>query len=260
MYACDYLEQGVLNTLRGIAFTAPSKCYLALYISDPGETGSAGTEVSYAGYKRMEVDFSVPADISGGIGIQNQANITFATPEQAAGTVTHIGVLDSLSGGNMLARGAMTEPLSIGAGQPPVILAGDALFYLTGNMSKEWKKKVLNVFRGQSIPAVTSPCFALWNGSPEDGGAELTGENYARVALTFAAPEEQPSGQVVIKNSTAVSFHRLTTTWGTWSWSAVCSAASGGETIFCKAVDEPMELKKGYMPTIAENAVELGLN
>ena len=33
MYACDYLENGVLNVLRGVTFAAPAKVYLALYRS-----------------------------------------------------------------------------------------------------------------------------------------------------------------------------------------------------------------------------------
>lgn len=60
MYACDYLENGVLNVLRGVTFAAPAKVYLALYLNDPGEDGASGTEVSYAGYKRIEIDFSSP--------------------------------------------------------------------------------------------------------------------------------------------------------------------------------------------------------
>ena len=84
MYACDYLENGVLNALRGVTFTAPAKCYLALYLNDPGESGGAGTEVSYPGYKRMEISFSAPADSNGGIGIQNLTDITFPTPAAAA--------------------------------------------------------------------------------------------------------------------------------------------------------------------------------
>ena len=39
----------------------------------------------------------------------------------------------------MLARGELVEPLIIGAEEPPVFLAGDVLFYLTGNLSKAWK-------------------------------------------------------------------------------------------------------------------------
>ena len=179
MYACDYLENGILNALRGVTFAAPAKCYLALYLNDPGETGAGGTEVSYTGYKRMEIDFSAPADSNGGIGVQNLTDITFPTPVSAAGTITHIGVVDSLTGGNMLARGELVEPLIIGAEEPPVFLAGDVLFYLTGNLSKAWKTKVLNILRGNSIQGIT-PYFSLWNGSPESSGSELSGDNYQR--------------------------------------------------------------------------------
>jgi hypothetical protein len=259
MYACDYLESGVLNVLRGVTFAAPAKVYLGLFLNDPGETGAAGTEVSYAGYKRIEIDFSVPADTNGGIGIQNLEDITFPTPVTAAGTITHIGVLDSLSAGNMLARGELVEPLVIGADEPPVFLAGDVLFYLTGNLSKAWKTKVLNLFRGQSIQGI-EPHFSLWNGSPEASGSELSGDNYARVALTFGAPTEQTSGQIIARNSVAVNFNRPSTSWGTWTHSALYSASSSGEPVYIKALTESVELKKGYMPTIAENAIEVGIN
>jgi hypothetical protein len=259
MYACDYLENGIMNALRGVTMAAPAKVYLGLYLNDPGETGLAGTEVSYAGYKRIEIDFSAPADSNGGIGVQNLVDITFPPPVEAAGTITHIGVLDSLTAGNMLARGELVEPLVIGADEPPVFLAGDVLFYLTGNLSKAWKTKVLNVLRGQSIQGIT-PYFSLWNGSPESGGSELSGDNYARVALTFGAPTEQASGQIIARNSVATAFNRPSTNWGTWTHSAIYSAASSGEPVYIKALVGSVELKKGYMPTIAESAVEVGIN
>lgn len=259
MYACDYLENGVLNVLRGVTFAAPAKVFLALYLNDPGEDGASGTEVSYAGYKRMEIDFSTPAESNGGIGAQNITDITFQTPVAAAGTITHIGVLDSLTGGNMLARGELVEPLVIGAEEPPVFLAGDVLFYITGNLSKAWKSKILNVLRGQSIQGI-APYFSLWNGSPETGGSELSGDNYERAALTFGAPAEQTSGQIIMKNSAPTAFNRPSTAWGTWTHSAIYSASSSGEPVYIKALTESVELKKGYMPTIAEGAVEVGIN
>ncbi len=259
MYACNYLENAVLNVLRGVTLAAPAHVYLALFLNDPGEDGASGTEVSYAGYARREVNFSAPADSNGGIGVQNVEDITFPTPVSAAGTITHIGIMDSLTGGNMLCRGELTEPLVIGAEEPPVFLAGDVLFYLTGNLSRAWKTKVLNVLRGQSITGIT-PYFSLWNGSPESSGAELSGDNYARVALTFGAPSEQTSGQVIMRNSAAAAFNRPSTAWGTWNTSAIYSAATSGEPVYIKARVEPGELKKGYMPTIAEGAIEVGIN
>ena len=259
MYACDFLENGVLNTLRGVTFAAPARCYLALYLNDPGESGASGTEVSYTGYKRMEIEFSAPADTSGGVGIQNLADITFPTPPAAVGTVTHIGVLDSLVGGNMLARNELVEPLVIGAEEPPVILAGDALFYLTGDLSKVWKAKVLNVFRGASIQGVT-PYYSLWNGSPEANGSELSGSNYQRVPLTFAAPVEQPSGQVTTSNADDTAFPRPTPPWGTWTHTAICTAETSGEPIWVIARTEPKTIKRGYMPRMAKGSVVVGIN
>lgn len=259
MYACDYLENGILNALRGVTFPAPTKCYLALYLNDPGESGAGGTEVSYTGYKRMEIEFSAPADTNGGTGIQNLVDITFPTPHAAAGTVTHIGVLDSLTGGNMLARSELVESLVIGAEEPPVFLAGDVLFYLTGSLSKAWKTRVLNVFRGTSVQGI-SPYFSLWNGSPESSGAELSGDNYQRVAITFGAPAEQPSGQLIARNSQAAAFNRPSTAWGTWTYSALYSAETSGEPVYIKPLTAAVELKRGYMPTIAEGAIEVGIN
>lgn len=259
MYACNYLETGFLNILRGTAFTAPSSCWLALYLNDPGETGTAGTEVSYSGYQRMRITFSAPAAMNSGIGIQNLSEITFATPSDAVGTITHIGILDSQTGGNMLARGELTEPLMIGANQPPVFLVGDVLYYLTGSMSNAYKTRLLNIFRGTSISGVT-PCFSLWNGSPQAGGAELSGDNYARVQLTFAAPSEQTSGQLLMQNSLSASFNRPSTDWGIWNWSAIYSAKSGGEPIFIQQLTEEIQIKRGYMPTFAANSIKVGIN
>lgn len=259
MYACDYLENGFLNTLRGITFAAPAHCYLALYLNDPGESGTAGSEVSYSGYKRMPIDFSAPADTHGGIGIQNLVDITFPTPTTAAGTITHIGITDSATGGNMLVRSELIEPLVIGAQEPPVFLAGDILIYLSGALSNTWKTRLLNVMRGQTI-ATVSPYLALWNGSPDGGGSELGGGNYSRVPVTFGAPEEQANGQVILKNSATVSFARPSTTWGHWTHTAVYSAASAGEPIYIHQLIESKDLKKGYMPIFAAKTIELGLN
>ncbi len=259
MYACNYLESGFLNALRGTTFTAPSQCYLALYINDPGENGTSGTEISYLGYARQAITFSEPAPTSGGIGIQNLTDIKFPVPASAAGTVTHIGVLDSQSNGNMLARGELTEPLVIGNKQPPVFLVGDVLCYITGTLSTAYKKRLLNTMRGQTLQGIT-PHFSLWNGSPEATGAELSGDNYARVPITFAAPDEQAGGQLLVQNATAAAFNRPSTNWGVWSWSAIYSAATGGEPVILTHLTESIDVKRGYMPTFDVGTIKVGVN
>ena len=65
MYMTNYMETAVLNLFRGISITAPQKVYMALFLSNPGESGT-GTEANYTGYSRVEVSFSTPAVMSGG--------------------------------------------------------------------------------------------------------------------------------------------------------------------------------------------------
>lgn len=259
MYASNYLEAAVLNALRGQTFTAPSAVYVALYLSDPGESGTTGTEVSYSGYQRQPITFSEPAAEAGGIGFKNLSQITFPTPSNDAGTIQWIAIMDSQIGGNHLCRAELTEPLAIGKDEPPVFLPGDVSFYLTGNFSKAFKTRVLNTFRGVSL-AGFSPYFALYNGDPENSGAELSGDNYARVKLTFAAPAEQESGQLLIQTSLSVSFNRPTTDWGNWSYSAIYDSASSGNPVATVRRSVAKEIKRGYMPTIAAGAVKVGLN
>lgn len=259
MYATNYFESGILNVLKGITLTAPSQLFIALFISNPTETGTAGTEVNYAGYSRQQITFSEPAPESGGIGIKNDTQITFPESPTNAGTVTYIGIMDSKLSGNMLAYGELTEELVIGEGEAPVLLPNEITFYFNYNMSKSFKAKVLNVLRGQSITGVT-PYFALFNGNPDDGGAELSGSNYERVPLNFSNPGDASSGQMEIVSTGVSNFNRPSTAWGTWNYSAIYSAKSGGEALWVIQKTPAKEIKKGYMPTIADGAIRVTVN
>lgn len=259
MYATNYLETAILNVLKGVTFTAPSQVYIGLYINNPTETGTSGVELSYAGYERMPITFSEPADESGGIGIKNDSQITFATSSISAGTVTYIGIHDSKVAGNMLAYGKLTDALVVSENEAPVLLPQEVGYFFNQNLSKSFKKKVLNIFRGQNL-AGANPHFALFNGNPDSGGAELSGANYARVPLTFSSPEESESGQMVASNTNQVNFNRPTTAWGTWNYSAIYDALSNGEPIWVNVKAPAKEIKKGYMPTIAEGAIRVAIN
>lgn len=259
MYATNYFETGILNVMKGVTLTAPSQVFIGLFISNPTETGVAGTELNYSGYARQPITFTEPAPESGGIGIKNDTQITFPTSQVSAGTVTHIGILDSRVAGNMLAYGELIEELVVGEGEAPVLLPKEIVFYFNYNMSKSFKTKVLNVLRGQSIVGV-SPHFALFNGNPDEGGAELSGSNYERVALDFSNPGEASSGQMEISNTNAANFNRPSTAWGTWNYSAIYSAASSGEALWVSPKTPPKEIKKGYMPTIAAGAIKIAVN
>jgi hypothetical protein len=99
----NYLENALINaTLRATTYTSPSVVYVGLFTSDPTDAGS-GTEVSGGSYARRSVTFAAP---SNGASASN-ADVTFAQATATWGTVTHIGLFDALTSGNLLYHTAL---------------------------------------------------------------------------------------------------------------------------------------------------------
>lgn len=260
MYATNYFETAFLNIMRGNRLVAPTTLYAALYISNPGESGT-GIEVTYTGYARQPITFTTPAMDSTikAITVRNSKVITFPKSDVNAGTATHIGILDSAAGGNMWVYGEAREGLRIDAQDAPVLLAGEVVYYSTGNLSDYYKRAFLNVLNGESIDGFTS-YLSLFNGNPDSGGAELAGDNYARPELPFAAPAESDSGQMMIQNPTQVLFNRPTTAWGNWSYTAIYDAQKSGRAVWFVEKSPAKEIKKGYMPWVDSGNAKVGIN
>ena len=113
----DYAEDELLDHfIGGSAFTPPSNTCIALFTANPGETGSAN-EVSGTSYARVTVANNTGnwGTASGGVK-SNQSAITFQAAGGDWGTVTHIGIFDAASSGNLLLHGALTTPKTISAG------------------------------------------------------------------------------------------------------------------------------------------------
>jgi len=121
----NYLEtkflQFVLNNNAG-SLSAVSTIYLALFTADPTETGSLSNEIGTSGtaYARQSVAFTTSGNAS-----TNSANIEFPAATASWGTVTHIGVMDASTSGNMLFHGALTVSKTIDTNDIFRINAGD---------------------------------------------------------------------------------------------------------------------------------------
>lgn len=100
--------------------TRPTAWYIALFTSDPTDTGSAGTEVSGGSYVRTAATFSVTGDTA-----TNTAGIEFPAASASWGTVSHIGIMDASSGGNMLVHAALSAAKTISSGDVFRIPTGD---------------------------------------------------------------------------------------------------------------------------------------
>jgi len=116
----NYLETKILDhVFGGTAYTAPSTLYVALFTSDPGD-GNSGTEVSGGGYTRQTVTFT-----TSGATTSNDSAVEYATATANYGTVSHIGIYDASSAGNLLAHASLTSAKTIETGDVFRIPAGD---------------------------------------------------------------------------------------------------------------------------------------
>jgi hypothetical protein len=121
-------ETHVLNyTFTTTSVTRPTAWYLALFTSNPGEDAS-GTEVSTSGtaYARQSATFTVSGNTA-----SNSAAIEFPTATASYGTVTHVGVFDASTGGNLIAYSALSTSKAVGSGDVFRVPTGD--FDLTLN-------------------------------------------------------------------------------------------------------------------------------
>ena len=106
-------ETLVLNwLLTAGSATRPTAWYLALFTSNPDEDAS-GTEVSTVGtaYVRQSATFTVSGNTA-----SNSAAIEFPTATASYGTVSHVGVFDAETSGNLLAYAALSTSKAIDTG------------------------------------------------------------------------------------------------------------------------------------------------
>lgn len=110
----DYLENKLTDyVFRGQAYTAPTTIYVALFTSACSDS-AIGTEVTGGSYARPGLAASMAnwagtqsagsTTASSGTGgtTSNNVAINFATPSAGWGLVTYIGLMDAVTGGNLL--------------------------------------------------------------------------------------------------------------------------------------------------------------
>ena len=119
----NYLENKLLDhVLRNTSYTSPTTVYVGLYTSNPDE-GNTGTEVSGGSYARQSLSVTTA---SGGI-VTSSADVSFPQATGSWGTISHIGLLDALTSGNLLMYTELTTS--------KVIESGDVLKIATGSLT-----------------------------------------------------------------------------------------------------------------------------
>lgn len=127
-----YLKNAIYDhVLRNTSYTSPTTVYLGLFTGDPTDAGLQTAEIDdhanyTSGYSRQAIAWDAPSDGSG----DNSAEESFG-PIVLTGaiTVTHIGILDASTAGNMLFHTAIDSS--------KIVASGDILKYAAGNITTD---------------------------------------------------------------------------------------------------------------------------
>jgi hypothetical protein len=117
----DYLENEILDHILGTgSYTMPASVYVGLSTGSFNDDNS-GTEISGSGYARVAATFNAAASGTA----DNSSAIQFSAATGSWGTISHFGLFDASSGGNLLIHGAFTTAKTIASGDILKIDAGD---------------------------------------------------------------------------------------------------------------------------------------
>lgn len=141
----NFAENKIIDALfRAQSLGAPATLYVGLFTAAPSDTGG-GTEVSGGSYARVSVTASLAnfagtqsagsTTASSGTGgtTSNNGAITFPAPTASWGTVTHFGIFDASSGGNLWVWGALNTSKTINNGDAAPSFAAGALTFQIDN-------------------------------------------------------------------------------------------------------------------------------
>jgi hypothetical protein len=116
----NFLETEILDhVFAGAAYTAPGTKYIGLFTAAPGETGG-GTEVSGNGYTRKTMAFA-----TSGATTSNNAAVEFPTATGSWGTITHVGIFDAATSGNLMVYATLTASKAVASGDVFRVPSGD---------------------------------------------------------------------------------------------------------------------------------------
>jgi hypothetical protein len=124
--ASDYVENQILNCyLNQTNITAPTAIYVGLHTADPTDAGT-GTEVSGNGYARVAITDKFGTASGTGGSLSSNADITgFTASGGNWGTVSHIGIWDASTSGNLLFHTALDSSATVNDGDSFQISSGN---------------------------------------------------------------------------------------------------------------------------------------
>lgn len=242
----DYGEELLAEFVRGGGLSLPSDLELGLLTA---ASDSSHTEVAWPGYSRVVV----PRSLANWAGTQSPGSTTASTGTShqtsnngvadfgtvgsgGSATITHVGLFEGDSNGELIAYAALDTPLSVSESDPISFPAGTIIWTLglAGGLSNFLSNRLIDlVWRGQSYSMPGTMYASLYTTAPTNagGGVEVSGGSYARVGIpTNSSGWDRTGGE--LSNDDDVIFSNPTGNWGTIVASGLHDAVSSGNLLF----------------------------
>lgn len=124
-------------------------------------------------------------------------------------------------------------------------------------MSNFLENALINAtLRNTSYTSPATVYLALYTTDPTDAdtGTELSGNGYARQAITFGAPSNGVS-----TNSAAIDFPQATGSWGTVAYVGIRDASTAGNLLYHTALDVSKTIATGDVFRVAIGSLSVTL-
>ena len=234
----DYSELELLDHVCNGAYSPAATVYLGLSTADPTDDASGLAEPSGNGYVRKAITFGAAASRK----VTQSGAVTFDEATGSWGTITHYGVFDAESAGNMLAHGAFAAGKSIVSGNTASVASAEVYVeFSAGEISNALAHKLLDLmFRNQAYAAPdTYVALVTAVTADDDTGSTITepsGNGYARKQVNVnggASPTWDVAAAGVVDNTHDITIGPASGgAWGTIVGVAICSAPTAGDLLF----------------------------
>lgn len=236
MSLTDFGENALLNHIFGnTAYIPKATIYIGLGQGDAGETGAGFNEATYGSYAREAITFGAAASRA----ITQSGIITFTKSTSGDQTYTHYAIFEDVSGGNMLAYGALTSAINVVVNSTPSIASTEVVVSVNAGggaggtgMSDYLANTTLNfMFRNQSFPQPTLhvglATATMTDTSTGTTMVDPTTNNYSRTA--FSDWTTATTG--TLNNNSVIQFATPSGSWGTITSVGLCDAATNGNLL-----------------------------
>ena len=110
-----------------------------------------------------------------------------------------------------------------------------------------------------SWPSTVYVALFTTNPTAAGTGTEVSGNGYARTAVTFGSPVSGGSGGRQVSNSAAVNFPSATGSWGTVGYYALFDASTGGNMLYFNALPTSLAVTSGMQLQFQAGALTVTL-